>query len=610
MSRSVSSRGSTNAARACYDMPGMRVIVYQLFVRHFSNFKTGGQPWGSRDEIGCGTFAGITDAALESLARLGVTHLWLTGVLRHATQTAHPGLPAHPACVVKGIAGSPYAVTDYFDVDPDLARDPARRLDEFRALLARCRRWGMVPMIDFVPNHVSRCYKSTIAPQHEFGAHDRTDVFFDRHNSYFYLEQGSGEGRMQLPDGEYEPERGCGRVTGNNAATWTPTAYDWYETVKLNYGCDYRHGSYEADALPGIMAPREAVPRTWRLLDEALAWWQSMGVGGFRCDMAHMVPLPFWRWAIAHARMRDGATFFMAEAYNDHMKLIEGDVHHALLTAGFNGVYDAGAYQALRAMYENNAWANDLDTCHRTGELLFHGGVRYVENHDEPRLASPRYWAGQGEQVARALMVAQYATTCAPVLFYNGQEAGERAEGPGGYGGDNGRTSIFDYTQLPRLQRWTNGGKYDGALMLPAEQELRDFCGRLLRLLQHPALAKGEFYGLNWANRQTEDYGREPGETTSGHRVYAFLRHDAQARSTVLVVCHFSPRVESPAQELIRIHIPRHAQEWARKLSATSTFADLLEPDTTPLTATAQQLETTGLALRVPAGSARILEWR
>ena len=588
----------------------MRVVVYQLFVRHFSNFNEGGKPWGSREENGCGTFAGVSDAALEALAQMGVTHLWLTGVLRHATQSAHPGMPAHPACVVKGIAGSPYAVTDYFDVDPDLAVNPAERLEEFRALLTRCRRWGMTPMMDFVPNHVSRCYSSTVAPQHEFGAQDRRDVFFARDNTYYYLDSATAEKRLLLPDGEFAPERGCGRVTGNNAATWEPSPYDWYETVKLNYGTDYRHGAAAADALPGVMAPREAVPRTWLLMDEVLAWWQKMGVGGFRCDMAHMPPLAFWRWAIANARLRDGSVFFMAEAYNDQMKLIDGDVHRALLSTGFNGVYDAEAYRALRAMYESNTWANDLDAHHRPEAPLYHGGVRYVENHDEPRLASPLYWGGHGGSVARALMVAQYASTCASVLFYNGQETLERAEGPGGYGGDNGRTSIFDYTCLPRLQRWANGGKYDGARLSPEELDLRDFCGRLLRLLQHPALAHGEFYGLNWANMQTEHYGREQGESVSGHRVYAFLRHDAPARATVLVVCHFAPPPVADAQEHICVHIPRHAQEWARKLAPNCLFVDLLDPDAEPLHASPEQLDSSGLCLRVPAGSARILEWR
>lgn len=584
----------------------MRAVVYQLFVRHFANHMQGGKAWGTREENGCGTFAGVNDAALEQLARMGITHLWLTGVLRHATQTAHPGLPAHPACVVKGIAGSPYAVVDYFDVDPDLAERPEARMEEFRALLARCRRWGMVPMLDFVPNHVSRCYESTVAPEQQFGAHDRKEVFFDRHNSFFYLDRGAGDRRLMLPAGEFEAERGCGRVTGNNAAVWNPSAFDWYETVKLNYGCDYRRGPAEAAELPGAMAPWVAVPRTWQLLDAALAWWQSMGVGGFRCDMAHMVPLPFWRWAIANARLRDGSVFFVAEAYNDHMKLMHEDVHTALLAAGFNGVYDADSYKGLRALYETGAWANDLDRFHRPETPLFHGGVRYVENHDEPRLASPLHWGGVGEKAAQALMVAQYASSAGPVLFYNGQEIGERAEGPGGFGGDNGRTSIFDYTNLPRLQRWTNGGKFDGALMSPAEHELRSFCVRLLCLLQHPALAKGEFYGLNWANMQTPDYGREEGESTSGHRVYAFLRHSPAARSTALVVCNFSPT--APAR--VRIHIPRHAQEWARKLAGSFTFADLLEPAAPAIPATPDLLDTDGLPLDLPAGGARILEWR
>ena len=154
----------------------MRPVIYQLFVRHFSNFNTGGEPWGSRETNGCGTFNAITDAALEQIARMGVTHLWLTGVLRHATQTPHPGLPADHACIVKGIAGSPYAVKDYFDVDPDLAENTECRLEEFSALLQRCRRWGMVPIIDFVPNHVSRGYESAVRPGSSFGAGDRKSV--------------------------------------------------------------------------------------------------------------------------------------------------------------------------------------------------------------------------------------------------------------------------------------------------------------------------------------------------------------------------------------------------------------------------------------------------
>lgn len=584
----------------------MRPVIYQLFVRHFSNFVKGGEPWGSRELNGCGTFEGITDKALESIAQMGATHVWLTGVLRHATQTSHAGLPAQPSCVVKGLAGSPYAVTDYFDVDPDLAVDVSRRLEEFQSLLSRCRHWGMTPMIDFVPNHVSRCYQSTQRPEACFGNEDDTGVFFSRDNSYYYLEPCHSPRTVRLPEGEFEPERGRARVTGNNAATWAPETYDWYETVKLNYGSDYRHGPCFSDALPGILAPSYAVPRTWRMMDAILAYWQEMGVGGFRCDMAHLVPMPFWRWAIANCRMREREVFFIAEAYNDHMKLTQGDVHEALLSAGFSGVYDSNAYQVMRALYEGGGWANDLDRLNQSGRPLATGGVRYLENHDEPRLAAPAFWAGQGEKAARALMVAHYASAACPILFYNGQEIGERGDGPGGFGGDNGRTSIFDYTSLPRFQKWTNGGRYDGAGLSPQEVALRQFTCRLLPLMQHPALSKGDFYGLNWANQQTPAYGRLPGETVSGHRLYAFLRHHRKSRSTILAVCNLDTENEA----VTSIHIPANACEWAGKKAGPQRFCDLLDPQAEAVASTSDELQEGGLPVRVPAGSALLFEWK
>lgn len=583
----------------------MRPVIYQLFVRHFSNFTTGGTPWGSREQNGCGTFNAITDAALEQIARMGVTHLWLTGVLRHATQTAHEGLPVDPACIVKGKAGSPYAVTDYFDVDPDLAENVACRREEFAALLQRCRNWGMVPIIDFVPNHVSRNYHSTVRPDASFGAQDDKRFFFSRDNAFYYLEPHLPECRMLLPEGEFAPEQGAGRVTGNNVASWSPGAYDWYETVKLNYGTDYRHGASAAAALPSLLAPEYALPRTWKLMNDVLAYWQEMGVGGFRCDMAHMVPLPFWRWLIAHARLRDSSAFFIAEGYDDHLKLVDGPVHEALLSAGFDGVYDGVAYESLRQIYEGGAWANDLDRLQQSELPMAARGVRYVENHDEPRLASPMYWGGVGHKVAQAVLVAQYCSTNGPVLVYNGQEVGECAAGPGGYGGDNGRTSIFDYTSLPQLQHWTNGGAYDGARMSASEKDLRAFTVKLLTLLQHPALSRGGFYGLNWANRETPGYGRHAGESVSGHSVYAFLRHFRKAKSTVLVVCNFS---STQAVETT-IHIPRNAAEWAGKKPGSHCFVPLLDTTAPILEADTAQLELQGLPIALPPGKACILEW-
>ncbi|MCQ2366375.1 MAG: alpha-amylase family glycosyl hydrolase [Akkermansia sp.] len=580
----------------------MRPVIYQLFVRHFANHTIGGQPWGSRETNGCGTFAGVNDAALDALAQMGVTHVWFTGVLRHATQTAHPGLPADPACVVKGIAGSPYAVTDYFDVDPDLAENPANRLQEYAELLQRCRRHGMVPLMDFIPNHVSRCYRSSVRPDCSFGEGDDTAHFFRRDNAFYYLHPQNSDRELQLPKAPFEPERGHGRVTGNNAETWTPGECDWYETVKLNYGCDYRHGP---SGVPWQLPAPGREPRVWRIMNDVLAYWQKMGVGGFRCDMAHMVPAPFWRWAIARARLRDEGVFFMAEGYNDHMKLTEGDVHDILLHAGFNAVYDSPSYDALRGLYERGGWANDLDACNHDSLKSYLRGVRYLENHDEQRLAAPSAWNGQGADVTRALMAAQFAATACPVLVYNGQECGEDASGPGGFGGDNGRTSIFDYTSLPHFQHWTAGGKFDGSGMTERERALRDYTAALLPMLQHPALSKGGFYGLNWANQETPNFGRDADDTASGHYLYAFLRHYRKAKSTVLVVCNLHPTLDFTT----RVHIPENAREWCAKKPGPQSFRNLLDPAAQPLFATAEELDAAGLPVTVPAGTALFLEW-
>ncbi len=583
----------------------MRPIIYQLFVRHFSNTQRGGVPHGDRSQNGCGTFAGINDAALESLRDMGVTHLWLTGVLAHATLSDYGGQQPSPSCLVKGKAGSPYAVRDYFDVDADLAENPQQRMEEFEALLARVRYWGMVPMIDFVPNHVSRDYDSPLHPEHNFGRLDDKGVFFSREQSFYYL-QADGEGPpLRLPEGVYEGESQWGRVTGNNAASWTPSVYDWYETVKLNYGVDYRWGAAACDFLPTVLCTSFSVPQTWRTMDAILAFWQEKGVGGFRCDMAHMIPMRFWAWVSARCRLRDERCYLIAEAYDDHMKMTHEPVQQALLASGFNAVYDAPSYEALRHLYEKDGWANDLDKLHGLGAALADQGVRYLENHDEPRLCSYGHWANVGDVVTPALSVAQFASSRGPVLYYNGQELGERAEGAGGFGGDNGRTSIFDYTSLPRLQLWVNELRYDGGGLSAQQHAQRDWAGRLLRCMQQPAFAQGGFYGLNWANQQTVNFGRGRGETHSGHWLYAFLRYDKRTNDCYLALCNLSPLDDEPQ---LSVHIPRNAMEWCRRAGKeTQRFVSVLDEGVYEV-ATAD-LEGKGLTLSLAAGQAKLLRW-
>ena len=458
-----------------------RPVIYQLLPRLFGNTNETRKTDGTIAENGCGKFTDLDDRALVSLKDLGFSHLWLTGVLEQASATAYPGRPADDPDILKGKAGSPYAIKDCFDVCPDYAAEPAKRLDEFKELLDRCHRHGLKALVDFVPNHVARSYASDVKPELSFGARDDKSVFFARDNNFFWLtkDHPGGGPPLRLPntsaagcDGRFAPETDCGRVTGNNVASWAPALGDWYETVKLNYGHDYTTGRATGH-LPGPDAPPADVPDTWRKMDAILAYWQQLGIDGFRVDMAHMVPVEFWRWAVRRARQRDAAVFFMAEAYdNDPAKLADGNVLDALLQAGFDAVYDDPSYDVLLGLHDAGKWCNDLDPLTFTGER-FHCSLRYGENHDEVRLASPKEWGGLGMKVGRPVCAVLFALGRGPVMVYHGQETGEPAAGVEGFGGDDARTSIFDYWSMPEFQKWFNGGRCDGGRLSEEQRALR-----------------------------------------------------------------------------------------------------------------------------------------
>lgn len=537
-----------------------RRVVYQLLPRLFGNSRAPLRVGGTLAENGCGRFADLDTRALGALRELGVNTLWLTGVLEHTTGTSHPGIPADDPDIVKGSAGSPYAVRDLFDVAADLALDPAQRLAEFRALVARCHALGMQVWLDFVPNHVARSHMSDVRPDFALGAEDDRSVFFARDNHFFYLqaEHPGGGPPLKLPrsgapgcDGRFAPETEFGRVTGNNAATWAPTLGDWYETVKLNFGHDYARGR-DTSYLPGPRAAPEVVPRTWRTLDAVLAHWQALGVDGFRVDMAHLVPTEFWAWAIGRARARHTSVYFCAEAYdNDPAKLTDGHVLDALLGAGFDAVYDDPLYDLLEGLYEGQNWCNDLDALVapaaadlRAGRmsqaaLRFERSLRYGENHDEVRLANPTTWGGLGLAVGRPVCAVLYALGPGPLMLYMGQEVGEPALGDQGFGGANARTSIFDYGHCPELARWFNGGRCDGALLAPEQRALRAWLQKLLTLVGEPVFERGATWPLNGENILHEEFGRLPGEPASGHWMYAFAR--SYGERVVVVVANFSP---------------------------------------------------------------------
>jgi glycosidase len=564
--------GGTLQTRGRYGDFSAKPRIYQLLPRLFGNENETRKTNGTLAANGSGKFNDLGDSVLGRLKEDGFTHIWLTGVLQQATSTDYGeyGQPADDPDLLKGIAGSPYAIKDYFDVSPDYAEDPAKRLEEFRALCARMQSAGLKVLIDFVPNHVARSYHSDIRPDLALGIKDRKDVYFDPDNNFFYLtpEITDGEAPLRLPtvdhatgevinetarlvgnaDGLFELEEKRGRVTGNNVASWSPSQGDWYETVKLNYGFDFLHRDREPE-YPSAITPGKPVPDTWEKMDAILAYWQDLGVDGFRVDMAHMVPPEFWKWVIHRARLRDAEVFFCAEAYdNDPSKVPSRDpalreddnVMLALLDAGFDAVYDDPGYDTLEHLYSSAAWANDLQQVEdNLGPFFFDRALRYSENHDEIRLAHPDTWGGHGMAVGRPVTATLFGLSRGPVMLYHGQMVGEPALGREGFGGDDQRTTIFDYWSMPELNKWWNEGAADGGQLSEEQRTLRAWYVRLLAVLREPAFTKGNTFQLNQANLKNPDYGRVDDVDWSGHWFYSYLRSDPASDSHFLVTSNF-----------------------------------------------------------------------
>ena len=533
------SDADTEAARAA----GERVVIYQLVVRLFSNTTDGRVVDGTIDDNGVGKFADINQAAIDGLAELGVTHVWLTGIPRQATLTdwSDIGLPPDDPDVVKGRAGSFYAIRDYYDTSPDYAEDPEQRLEELKALVDRLHNSGMQVLIDLVPNHVARGYGSVRFPERDFGLGDDPTVFFEPDNDFFYLGDASDPAlRLTRPeswsppgvtfDSVYPREDGSTlertpKVTGNRVTSTTPSSNDWYETIKLNYGFDFTTGQ-------GQYTPR---PATWDKVDDVIAFWQEdVGVDGFRVDFAHFVPDPAWVWLIDQARDRDADVFFVAEAYAN----LDG-----LLDSGFDAVYHDEAYDTLKAMYQGRATQRNLDERYLSlQDDERHRWLHYLENHDERRISSPLLDTSNPDdsgfgstRAARQLAPIQYLVSAGPVLFYNGQEVGEDGSGREGFGGDDGRTSIFDYWSLPKLQGWVNDHAYDGGGLTAEEAELRQWYAELLSGPVHDAAASGSgFWGLEYVNNSTAS----PGFPDD---LYSFARFEPGTGRLMVVVGNFRP---------------------------------------------------------------------
>ena len=497
----------------------MKHIIYQIIPRLFANFNETRKYNGTKAENGCGKMADINDKALKSIADLGATHVWYTGIIRHAT--AELNSPA----ITKGLAGSPYAITDYYDVNPDLAVNEDKRMEEFEQLVARTHAAGLDVLIDFVPNHVAREYHSTHKPKgiEDLGEGDHPEWAFSPLNNFYYLPGQPLTMDIDLKGYQEYPAK----VTGNDCFSSHPSKTDWYETVKLNYGVFYQGGG-EKQFFP--------IPSTWKKMVDILLFWASKKINGVRVDMAEMVPVEFFQWAIDKVKKKYPEFIFIGECYDPNR-------YDAYLKAGFDYLYDkVGMYDYLRGVTSKN-WPVEGITAQwmqHSGERLNHM-LYFLENHDEQRIASG-FFCGDGTCAEPAMIVAATLNQCA-VMVYMGQELGERGMDMEGFSGIDGRTTIFDYWGIKSIQAWANKGQYDGANLSEEQRDLRLFYQRLLTIARdNKAVQKGLMYDITYAQ----------GEGFNKHEQYAFIRHWED--ETLLVIINFHDR-----EQHMRVRIPNDA---------------------------------------------------
>ena len=502
-----------------------KVIVYQVFTRLYGNRNTTRKENGTIADNGCGKMADFTPAVLKGIAKMSISHVWYTGVIRHATQTDYSqyGIPRQHPAVVKGKAGSPYAIADYYDIDPDLAVDVKLRMQEFEQLVQRTHDAGLKVIIDFVPNHVARQYKSICKPRgvKDLGETDNAMMGFDPQNNFYYCPGQRFMPYFDLYGGEPEPYlEEPAKATGNDHFDNAPGQNDWYETVKLNYGVDY---------YAGRVGHFDPMPDTWKKMTDILLFWAKKGVDGFRCDMAEMVPAEFWAYATKVVKSKYKQLVFIGEVYNP------GEYRH-YLASGFDWLYDkVGMYDTMRAVICHHAPTSAISHAWQATDDIRDHMLYFLENHDEQRVASDFFaasgWKGVPGMIASLLMQQN------PFMLYAGEEYGERGMDREGFSGNDGRTTIFDYWSVDTLCRAAQ------KKLTADEEALFDIHQKTMLLArQEKAVTDGVFFDLMYVNGHLE-------------RQYAFLRY--AEGELLLVVTNFEDR-----DVVTDVNIPAHAFDY------------------------------------------------
>ena len=509
-----------------------KLVIYQMLPRLFGNTNSNNKIYGTLQENGAGKLNDINDKALQEIKKLGVTHIWYTGIIEHATMTDYSryGIKADDPDVVKGIAGSPYAIKDYYDVDPDLAVNVKQRMQEFEALIKRTHDNNLKLIIDFIPNHVARTYHSDAKPKNvkDFGEEDDTSKAFSPKNDFYYIPNqqfvvpkgytaGGPNFSNPLKDGRFNENPA--KATGNDVFKANPSTNDWFETIKLNYGVDIANRKNYFEPIPPV----------WHKTKDILLFWAKKGVDGFRCDVAEMVPVEFWAWVIPEVKKVNPDIIFMGEAYDPTKYELY------VKTGKFDYLYDkVGLYDALKRLIKNDSNANVKEIDHvisKESVNIPQHMLRFLENHDEERLASQAF--AKNPFVALPAMVVTATLGSGPVMIYFGQEVGEPGRGIEGFGGDDDRTSIFDYWGVPNHQKWLNGGAFDGGKLNQEEKKLRLYYQKLLNLCaSNKAIQFGKTISLNAIKENQKLFGK---------KVYGFVRQTANER--VLVIANFDQTI-------------------------------------------------------------------
>ncbi len=540
-----------------------KILIYQVLTRLYGNRNVNRKENGTIEENGTGKFKDFNVKTLKHIREMGFSHIWFTGVIRHATQTDYTkyGIPAQHPAVVKGRAGSPYAICDYYDVDPDLAVKVDKRMEEFEAMIARAHKAGLKVIMDFVPNHVARQYKSVVKPRgvKDLGANDNSNEGFNPQNNFYYCPGCKFEPQFDVQGYEEYPAKS----TGNDHFDPHPGMNDWYETVKLNYGVDYytHYGHFDP------------IPDTWNKMTDILLFWAKKGIDGFRCDMAEMVPAAFWAWATDKVKYRYPDIIFIGEVYNPAE-------YRIYIHSGFDYLYDkVGMYDTMRNVICGNGSASFITGAWQSTDDISRHMLYFLENHDEQRVASD-FFAGDARKGIPGL-VASVLMRSNPFMLYAAEEYGEKGMDKEGFSGVDGRTTIFDYWSIDTLCRAADGTLSDD------EQYIYTMHEKVLQIARKEKAIDGDFYDLMYANPWSDKF--------DNNRLFGFLRK--KDKDILLVVCNFSDHVAD-----IDVNIPAHAMRTLSIAEKAYKAKDLLTGEQQTL-----QLQENGkVSMTVQAYGARI----